>query len=203
MALPATASFSEFADIGGFKRSYVTALRKAGRLVLTDDKRGVRVLESLQLIRDTADPSKAGVAARHAANRAATAAKAGQGAEAAPAPPPAAGEAEEEPTANPADRHSERRAKAMADKEEALAEAAIRANRQALGQLLDAKEVDGVIASAGTGLRKALERLPDSLAPQLAPISEEAKVRAILAEAIEEALREIARQFGALAKGSA
>ena len=38
-----TASFAEFAKIQGCSKSYVTALRKSGRLVLTDDEKRVRV----------------------------------------------------------------------------------------------------------------------------------------------------------------
>jgi hypothetical protein len=203
MPHPETASFAQFADIGGFKRSYVTALRKAGRLVLTEDKRAVRVPESLQLIRETADPSKAGVAQRHAANRAAKAAKADPAPVEAAAPPQAAMEADEDLAPNPGDLHSLRRAKAMADKEEALADAAIRANQKALGQLYECKDVDGVIATAGTTFRKNVERFAADLAPKVAPITDESAVRSILSDAYEEALRELSRQFAALAKAAA
>lgn len=37
MTHPSTATFTEFAAIHGCVKSHVTALRKAGRLVLTDD----------------------------------------------------------------------------------------------------------------------------------------------------------------------
>lgn len=200
MPHPETASFSDFADIGGFKRSYVTALRKAGRLVLTEGGKAVQVAASLQLIKDTADPSKAGVAQRHAATRAATAAKAALTPTEAVALPQPRSEPEDEPAPSPGDRHAERRAKAMADKEEALAAAAIRANQQALGQLYECKEVDGVVASAGTTFRKNVERFAADLAPKVAPITDESAVRTILADAYEEVLRELSRQFAALAK---
>ena len=76
-----TASFAGFARlIGERSPSYITQLKGEGRLVLTDDGKRVRVQESIALIKATADPAKAGVAARHAANR--TTAKP----EAAPAP---------------------------------------------------------------------------------------------------------------------
>src|SRR5690606_16487416 len=71
MSRPETAGFREFAALAGFKPSYVTELRKVGRLVLTGDGKRVRVAESLALIEQTRDPAKAGVAARHAAARAA------------------------------------------------------------------------------------------------------------------------------------
>src|SRR5699024_2279062 len=64
-SLPDTATFAEFARIAGFKRSYITQLRKDDRLVL--EGRRVKVAESLALITDSADPAKRGVAERHAA----------------------------------------------------------------------------------------------------------------------------------------
>src|SRR6185312_3772275 len=71
-----TASFAGFARLLGVKPQAVTALRHAGRLVLTADGKRVDVAASQQRLRDTADPSKAGVVARHAAERAAKAAAA-------------------------------------------------------------------------------------------------------------------------------
>jgi hypothetical protein len=64
----ATATFARFARILECSKSYVTQLKADGRLVLTDDSQRVRVAESLERIRATADPAKAGVVARHAAN---------------------------------------------------------------------------------------------------------------------------------------
>ena len=43
MTHPPTATFTEFAALHGCVKSHVTALRKAGRLVLTDDGKRVRV----------------------------------------------------------------------------------------------------------------------------------------------------------------
>ena len=71
MSQPEVASFAEFAALARFKRSYITALKASGRLVLTEDGKRVRVAESLQLIEATKDPGKVGVVARHAAARAA------------------------------------------------------------------------------------------------------------------------------------
>lgn len=65
-----TLSLSEFARYKGWRPSYVTELKLAGRLVLTDTGR-VQVRESLARIEQTQDPSKSGVAERHAAERAA------------------------------------------------------------------------------------------------------------------------------------
>jgi hypothetical protein len=197
--LPATMSFAAFARLLGCEKSWVTELRKAGRLVLSDDGKAVRVTESLARIRETESPAHEGVAARHAAARAAPA---GQG-EASPPDVPGGGEAaddgDDEPAA-PSNPHSLRRAKALADKEEALARKAERDEQLELGQLLRADQVDAGLAEAGTILRAALEALPYDLAPELAPITDEGELRAKLVDAIEILLTELSRRFGALAK---
>ena len=72
MTHPATASLKEFARIlGGVKPGYVSQLKRDGRLVMAEDGKRVQVAESLQLIKDTRDPSKLGAVRRHAAARAA------------------------------------------------------------------------------------------------------------------------------------
>lgn len=190
--LPAIATLSEFAALLNRKRSYITHLKGEGRLVLTDDGKRVRVAESIARIKATEDPAKRGVAARHAARRAA--------ASEVPKPEPAA--AAVEPPAPeievlPTDegfhywRQRSEKAKALAgERENAVAE----------GKLMDAGEVATAIGSAVTTLRARLESLPDVLGPQLAALTDEGRVRAALAEAIEHALDECARQFGTLAK---
>lgn len=195
-AADGTAGFREFARVLGCKPGYVTQLRHAGRLVLTDDGKRVRVAESLRRIEATRDPSKAGVAARHAAERAAKA-------EAAPAPvqaPPAAPDSAPDGWPVPVGSHADRRAKALADKEEQLAEKARRENLVEMGRLLPADEVEAALLDAGTTLRTSLENLPDTLAPELAAAKDEARVRVILGEAIEHVLGEIARHFNTIAK---
>ncbi|MEO7773588.1 MAG: terminase small subunit, partial [Steroidobacteraceae bacterium] len=62
MTAPETATFSQFAVIAGYKPGYITALRKDGRLVLTEDGKRVKVAESIQLIKDTKDPARIAVA---------------------------------------------------------------------------------------------------------------------------------------------
>ena len=193
---PETASLAGFARILGVKPSAVTALRHAGRLVLTDDGKRVHIAASQQRIRDTADPSKAGVVARHAAERAAKAA--GHPATAPDATAPATGAGEGDgATADPgnADYQSSR-----ARREHYQALEAQRAYEVAMGKLMDAHEVASAVASAATTLRARLEGLPDVLGPQLAAINDEAQARATLAEAIEHALEEASRQFANIAK---
>jgi hypothetical protein len=215
-ALPETASFAGFARILGVKPQAVTALRHAGRLVLTDDGKRVQVAASQQRIRDTADPSKAGVVARHAAERAAKAVETAdmhdpleteltiaelewnEFVKTADMPDPletqGAGEADDD-TPGSRDYQSSR-----ARREHYQALEAQRAYEVAIGKLMDAGEVAAAVAGAAATLRTRLEGLPDILGPQLAAIHDEAQCRATLAEAIEHALEETARQFSNIAK---
>lgn len=198
-------TFAEFAATIGYRKSYVTALRKAGRLVLSADGQRVRVAESLALIESTKSPAHQGVSDRHAAARAGDA---GQRATTVPATPasvaPESAQADDEPDdAAPASPHSERRAKALADKEEALARKAERDEQLELGQLLRTADVEAALADAATTLRGALEALPYDLAPELAPITDEGQLRAKLVDAVESLLTELSRRFGAMAKREA
>lgn len=194
-AAPETLGFREFASRLGCKPGYVTELRKAGRLVLTDDGKRVRVAESLQLIADSRDPSKAGVAARHAEARGqSVAAPAGEG----------TGEDRDDDGAEATGPHasfSRRRAKAAAEREEALARKALRDEQVELGQLLPLDEVVAAVSGALATLRTTLQNLPSSLAPELAATTAEERARVLLGDAIEHALEECARKLNAIGKG--
>ncbi len=180
-----------FARILGAAPSYITQLQEEGRLVLSADGKKVRVEESLALIRGTADPSKAGVAERHAAARGAptgaAAADDQEGDDAMPSDPVQGGDAR-------------RRAKALADKAETDAKAAELDYRQRVGELLEAAEVEHLIKSAVATFRGGLESLPDTLAPELSALSDEGRIRVVLGEAIEHRLEELSRAFGAIAR---
>jgi len=184
-----------FARILDRSPSYITELKAAGRLVLTEDGK-VDVDASLALIKSTADPAKDGVRARHAASRE------GIGA----VPPPAAHERDEAPDSAPqayqpaGDRIGSTYQASRAVRERYLAMEAKRAYEVAIGKLLDAGEVQTVVASATTSLRTALENLPTRLAPELAAITDEAKTRGLLAEAIANVLADLSRQFDALSR---
>lgn len=186
-----------FARILNAAPSYITQLQAEGRLVLTADGKRVRVDESLALIRGTADPAKAGVAARHAAARGTpTAASAGD--------EPELEEGETGAGADAAqDSHARRRSKALADKAETDAKAAERDYRISMGELLEAAEVEHLIKSAVATFRGSLENLPDVLAPELSAISDEGRVRVVLAEAIEHKLEELSRAFAAVGRKDA
>lgn len=180
MSQPDTCTQREFARLLGYKPSYVTQLKAAGRLVMASDGRKVCVAASLAKIRETADPSKAPVAERHAQARAASAAA---------APPGGEGEGDDElPTTSGYSHWRERteRAKALAGERE---------NAKEEGRLYEANAVDAAIAGAVTQLRTTLEGLPYDLAPELAPITDEGELRARLVEAMELTLGELSRSF--------
>lgn len=193
MTLPEAVTLKEFARIARRKPSYITQLKAAGRLVMADDGKRVLVAPSLALIEATRDPSRAGVAARHEAARAAPARSdddvEGDGGGEAASPPAA-----------PPDAHSARRSRFLADKAEWDAKAAERDYRVSMGRLLEADQVVAAVATAASRLRVRLETLPYDLAPQLAPLTDEGEVRTLLAEEIEAALAELSRQFADLTR---
>jgi len=186
--------FADFARHVGMKPSYITQLKKEGRLVLTDDGKAVRVVESVQRINETRDPSKQGVADRHAATRATTTERA--------TPTP------EEPSAPPEPPQESARIgntyqAARAVKERYLAMSAKRDYEIAIGRLMDADDVKRFVADAVVTLRTRLESLPDVLAPQLAAVSDENIARTLIAEGIEHALEECATAFRQASKDTA
>ena len=71
---------SEFADMLGVSRAYISQLSKAGRLILSADGQRVQVKPTLDRLAATSSIDKCGVAARHALDRAA------KGGHAAPVP---------------------------------------------------------------------------------------------------------------------
>jgi hypothetical protein len=181
MSAPETASFSEFARLAGFRPSYVTQLKRDGRLILTGDGKAVRVVESMARIKATADPARVDVAARHAAAR--EPAQSG-----AAALPPAAG--------NPdADRIGSTYQAARAVGERYRAMAAKRDYEISIGKLLDADAVRSAVADATVALRTRLESLPTMLGPLVAAEADESRCTALLADSIGHALDELSRQF--------
>lgn len=189
MSQPEISSFSGFARLAGYKPSYVTQLKREGRIVLTEDGKAVRVAESLERIRATKDPARQDVAQRHAAARAETA----------PAGEDEAGEDADllpgvETPAMTAYQDS------RAIKEHYLAMKEKRDYEQSMGRLLDAEEVTAVVSDAITTLRTRLETMPDVYAAQLAAETDEASIRATLADAIQHALDETSRQLAGLGR---
>lgn len=193
----ATCSKAEFARRLGYKPSYVTELRKAGRLVMDGDQ--VRVAESLARIAATRDPGKEGVAARHAAARAA--------AVQAPAPAEEDGRegldaaAEEVVAYEPGSgSDAERRAKAMADDAEESARYKRLKNDMEEGLVLKRDRVLAGVAQAYAQTCSALEASSHDLAAELAPITDVEQVRAILNEAHQRILSQLSRDLAASAQ---
>lgn len=167
---------SAYADHRGVAKSYITKLKQEGRLVLNPAGL-VDVAASDALVDQTADPNRDDVAARHQAGRS------GQ---------PAGGE----PVGSGYQA-------ARAVKERYLALEAKRAYEEAMGQLRDAREVEALVAGAMSELRQRLENLANTLAPELAAMSEEGRVRAHLRDEFAHALETAAHHFGRLAAQTA
>lgn len=193
-----TASFADFARRLGCKRGYVTELRKTDRLVLTDDGKAVRVADSIARIEATRDPSKCGVAARHASARASEVANG----------PAVAGPPQEPahaPTFVPEDRAGQDRITgtyqaSRAVRERYLAMQAKVDYERSVGKLLNGADVESAVFASITTLRVRLESLPSVVSPRLAAETDEPKITAILAEEIEHMLAECERQFQSIAK---
>lgn len=172
--------FAEFARHIGVRPSYITELRKAGRLVLTDDAKAVKVAESVALIGSTRDPSRNGVAARHAAARGhevgASGASAGSD----------GGEGEAPATASTD--YGFHRAKAL--KERYAAMTAKVEYERLIGKLAPVADIEAAAADLVTALRRRLEGMGTTLAPLVAPVSEPSACKALIDEFVEGVLRE-------------
>lgn len=190
---PNTATLREFCDAHGWRPSYGHELKRTGRLVMAPDGKHVLVAESAARIAATRDPSKQGVAERHAAARQAAAAP-----PAAPAYEPDSEDREPAPPTNNAAGNTYQQARAVKAKFEALE--AKRAYEVAIGQLRDAREVESLVATAMTELRIRLENLAATVAPVLAVETDEVKVRVALQDHIAGAMESASHHFAQLAR---
>lgn len=188
-----TMTKSEFASHINVKPGYVSQLRAAGRLVMDGDK--VVVEDSIKLIAETRDPSKAAVAARHETARQEKRASAPLSASA-----NAAGETQQAPAQEPANDDighaagsAYQHAKAFREKYNALS--AKMAYEREMKTLLPADDVRQAVMDGDTIIRSRLESLPDQLAPLLAAEMDEQRVRAILIEQIEHLLTDLSSSF--------
>ncbi len=156
---------SQFAALKGWRKSYVTKLKKAGRLVLTDDGH-VDVKASEAMIDATADGGRPDMKDRWDKHRAG-----------------------ERPPEIPRDD-----SRAYWERREAAARAELREIELAERKrdLIPVAEVRDTAAELGTVLRATLENLPDQLAAELAAITDEEKIRALLRDHIETALTQLA-----------
>lgn len=190
---PAVMSFAEFARHAGFKPSYVTQLKREGRLVLSDDGKAVKAAESLARIEETRDPSKAAVAARHAAARASAAQTV------ADAPPPSAPPPpDDDLDAGLQIRHDYQAARAK--REHLAAETAELEYRKVCGELIEVSELQPVLAGAAATLCASLDRIEQDIVPVLVGLDEEA-MRLQVREYIEKIRADLAEGFVKMGRG--
>lgn len=182
-------SGKDLAALIGCRPSYVVELKRKGRLVPAEDGKGYLRDASLALYGQTQDPSYTAVAERHAAARGSALVAAGVMDE-----EDGDGEAGAEAKAPPT-KDSLRKAKALADKAEIDAMAAARDYEVSMGKLLDAGQVEHVLAEAATAIRVELERMADTLAPQLAATTDESRCRELVWNEVSHALEEMSRGF--------
>ena len=182
----------QLAERLGFKAHYGNQLAKEGRFVFAADGKRVLVNESIQRFHATKDPGKQAVADRHAAARAEAAAVDDDDQPL---------HAEDVPSiSHVAVGNSYQQARAV--KEKFLALEAKRAYELAIGQLRDAREVEGLAATAMTELRLRLEALATTVAPMLTNQTDETKVRAMLQDQFAHALESASHHFAKLASGA-
>lgn len=189
MTPPETLTPRQMAERLGYKPSYGNQLAKEGRLVFAPDGKRVLVAESAARVKATADPSKQGVADRHAAGRGAAAASG-------PALPPlddaAAGPTQgqgidpSDPDAVPLYDFQNSKAK----REHWAAEREHAEFRKAAGELMEHTQHIATMARMGAMVRNSLEAWAAMLPPQLAG-REESAIRATLADQVEQILKEI------------
>lgn len=173
-----TMSLADFARYLGCKPSYITKLKQAGRLVLTEDGRRVKVTPSKERIEATRDPAKA--------------------------QNPTTPETPDEAATNPNDpttvtNPDYQAARAKREHYNALqAEADYRAK---IRDLLEAPRVRAILADILTELRGQLESLPYTLSPALAAETSEQTVQSMLQTEIENALAAAAQRLEKLGQG--
>ncbi len=181
-----TCTRSEFAKSKGWSASYVTELIKNDRLVLTADGKRIRVGASLERLAQTKDPSKSGVAARHAAKRESE------------VPAPQSGELDlpMEPAAP--DYQS-----AKAKKEHYLALKAEQDYLVSAKELLHAGDVRKTLADVTNQIRLRFEQLPAVLASQVVEAASrgESEVRVLLDAELRRALADLVRGFDKAGRG--
>lgn len=191
---------AQLAAFIGCRPSYIVELKRKGRLVPAADGKGYLKAASLALHAQTADPARAGVAARHAAGRGAALVSGD-----ADGGVPDDGDEDDE-TGGDGVRlvgsDAKRRAKALADKAELDAQNARIDMAERLGELLPRADVEREVAQAANGLRVALENMADALAPQLAATTDEAQCRRLVLDEVTHALEELSRGFREAAKAA-
>ncbi len=162
-------SQAEFAKNNGWSRSYVSQLKAAGRLVLTESG-DVDAAASLQRIKATADPNRDDVVVRNVSAR------------------------EHAPSAQADERVTGGYQAARAIKEHYLARQHKLDYERSAALVVEKSEALAVIGDVAVTLRQALENMPHMVAPLLVAKDQEA-IRATLKEEIYIRLQEMERSF--------
>lgn len=187
----------EFSAHLGYGRTYAYQLQKEGRLVMSEDGKRVLVAESIERVRATEDPSKKGVAQRHAMARLPK--------NTSEAPSDDTDELRaDEPMLMPEgavakpDGFDFQNSKAKREHFAALeAEASYRAR---VKELLEASDVRAVVGEVMTVLRTTIEGMSHRLAPALTAAVKETEVRAMLDAEIRHALDTASASLAKLGK---
>lgn len=176
---------SEFADYLGLVPSYITALVKAGRIVLDGEGRSarVKVAESLALIEST-HGGRFDVARRHAAARR----RAPNDALASTTPRPPKENAAKRDSESP---ESEKLVDAKTRKESAQADQEEMKAAQMAGNLIARDDVEAAMKFIGAAVRAAMEVFPDQNAPVLCAVTDLNETHALLTEACRNVLLDI------------
>ena len=192
MTTPQYLSKSAFAAHIGKAPSYITWLRKNNRLVLSTDERQVNVEETIALIRETADPTKAAVSARHQEARVQrdVISQLSPLVESTPnmaAPQPVIGPAGKQPDFQ----------KARAHREYYLAQLAEAEFHKVQGSQVELEAVKTGAFNAGRLLRDQLLGMPPQLAPELAAMTDPWEIERRLTAAIRASLEDAERMSSA------
>lgn len=173
MTSPNAVTQAEFARMEGKARSYITALKNAGRLVLTD-KGLVDVEASRARIAETSDPNRDDVAKRWADQR----------------PKPQNIQQEKEPDSEKIGSYQA----ARAVKEKFAAMTAKMEYERAIGKLVEKSDVETCVSDVVTLFRQRIENLPHRIAPELVGKNIDA-IRGLLKQEIHQALAEMEIDF--------
>lgn len=187
MTDPIFLSKSAFAAHIGKAPSYITWLKDNNRLVLSDDGKRVNVDATVALIRDTADPSKAAVAARHQADRVQRDVTSQLSPLVESTPQPAIGPAGKQPDFQ----------KARAHREYYLAQLAEAEFHKVQGSQVELDAVKTGAFNAGRLLRDQLLGMPPQLAPELAVMTDPWEIERRLTAAIRASLEDAERMSSA------
>ena len=189
-------SLAALAEALGCKRTYAYQLQKEGRLVPAEDgSKRVWLRASMQRVQDTKDPSKAGVAARHAAERNAPLAEPDV-----PAAAPGdedAGADDPEGSVGSAGGYNFQSSKAKREHFAAAREE--NEYRKAAGELIEVAQASSAFADAGALLGAGLDAMAPTLAPQLVGLDELA-IRNALQDYADELRTEFAARINKAAQ---